>query len=50
MRRIDVSWLEVLPEWTDHDLDCLEADIRSERNRRKSDWISKLQNRKWIVK
>ena len=35
MRRTDISWSTVLPGWSDHDLDCMEDDIRTERARRK---------------
>jgi hypothetical protein len=46
MRRIDVSWSAVLPGWSDHDLDCMEDDIRTERARRK---LAEAKGQKWVL-
>lgn len=46
MRRTDISWPTVLPEWSDHDLDCMEADIRTERARRK---LAEVKGQKWVL-
>lgn len=36
MRRTEIDWSEILPTWSNYDLDVMEQDIRQERIRRDS--------------